>query len=83
MKGFPGIFLAFPPLNMGMEVGNSPFLGILDSFPELLPNIGILMNREFRIAGMIQRTNQTETKLLRVLADGATKRAPCHQEQVI
>ena len=54
---FPGMFLTFPPLNMGMEVGYSPFPRILYSFPELFPRkhwnpeqLGI------RIPEMIQST---------------------------
>ena len=41
MKGFPGI-LSFPSLNMGIEEGNSPLFGVLDSFPKLQLYVGIL-----------------------------------------
>ena len=49
--------LSFPPLNVRMDEGNCPFPRILDSFPKLQPNNGILNERELRILG----TNQTES----------------------
>lgn len=42
-------FPTLPSLNMAMDVGNCPFLEILDSFAKLKPNVGILNGREFRI----------------------------------
>ena len=56
MKGFLGIPLSFPPLNLEIEVGNSSFLGILDSFPKHHPVVGD--ERKFRVRGMIQRMNK-------------------------
>ena len=55
-EGFPGVHLAFHPMNMRMDVRNSLFLGILDSLAKFQLNIGILDEGEFRIP----RTNQTD-----------------------
>lgn len=54
--------LNFPSEYGNVDVRNSPFLGVLNSFAELQLNVGILTEREFRIPGAIQRKNQTEPK---------------------
>lgn len=63
MKGFRGILLVFPSLNIGIDVANSHFLGIPNCFPKLKPHVGILNERESRIPVLIQRTNQMERKI--------------------
>lgn len=57
-----------------MDVRNSPFQGILDSFAKPEPNVGILSEREHRIPGTIQKkepngskTNFKEQKLFNCL----------------
>lgn len=46
-KGFPDIHLAFTPLNLGIEVGNFPFLEILDSLAKPNQMLESLMNWSF------------------------------------
>ena len=67
MIGFPGILLAFPPLHMRMDMGNSPFLEILDSLAKLQPNIEILDEWDFKIPGSKERTKWTWKETLWLL----------------